>query len=203
MNSNSFSHLVNENISEATLNNIVYKAFPDKRPRPVPSTDELIYLFLLSHDVEVVPVDADVRSSSVLEGLIGGYTGEWDAVFTASQMRQDRKIAARAEWISWKQWALSHADWQSFKSTKTQEAESFNLAVREWREDPATQSLIEKAVKDWKEANLKETSEVIQLVVIGLLVTAGIAAFLVITDLMGKKGGDPLPVPPQNSSQIN
>lgn len=129
--------------TDSQFRRFIYPAFPDA-PRPPRkfTIDELVCTFLALHDVEVVPVGADIhmsRGEATLLGAAFGLTNPvvWDTMATGAQMKQDARIAARQEWNSWKQWALSHADWQAFKAKANADYEAAQAALAAWVSDPA------------------------------------------------------------------
>ncbi len=82
--------------------------------------DEAIVLFLYEHGIEATPPgkrnvlgDALVAGISASEGIT--------AQATAHSARHQGKIAKQQEWISWKQWALSHHEWPDWYSCYKQE----------------------------------------------------------------------------------
>jgi hypothetical protein len=139
--------------SDHEFREFIYPAFPDA-PRPPRkfTIDELVCTFLALHDVEVVPVGADIhmsRGEAALMGAAFGLTSPvaWDTMATGAQMKQDARIAARQEWNSWKQWALSHADWPSFKEKANSDYEKAAEPAEAWKSDPANQERFKELVQ--------------------------------------------------------
>ena len=140
-------------ISEWEFKRYIYPSFPDAPRLPRKFTiDELVCTFLALHDVEVAPIGADIhmsRSESAMMGAAFGLTSPvaWDTMATGAQMKQDARIAARHEWNSWKQWALSHADWPSFKEKANADYDAAKSVAETWRSLPSNQDLFKSLVE--------------------------------------------------------
>ena len=81
---------------------------------PVARTlDQIVVSFLTLHDVNVKPVNFS-QGSNVSAALIGAAYGPL-MVSQNAMMKGQAKAASLQEWTSWKQWALSHPDFQAFK----------------------------------------------------------------------------------------
>ncbi|WP_233130318.1 hypothetical protein [Synechococcus sp. 1G10] len=80
---------------------------------PMPSTDQMVVLFLREHDVQALP-PRGTTAGDALSGAFFGAVGP-AAAFGGAHLRNQEKIAAAQEWTTWKQWALSHKDWMGFK----------------------------------------------------------------------------------------
>jgi hypothetical protein len=178
--------------SEYQFRKFIYPAFPDApRPSRKFTIDELVCTFLALHDVEVVPVGADIqmsRGEAALMGAAFGLTGPaaWDTMATGAQMKQDARIAARQEWNSWKQWALSHADWPAFKEKANSDYEKANEAAEAWKSDSVNQGRFKELVQQGLDAEMQEGRSFVQMTIIGVgLIVAG-AVSLVIVDALSK-----------------
>ena len=94
-------------------------------PKIIP--DSAIYDFLISKGVEV---ETPKTSKDLKERLIDGAITGLNPLVGAANMglKQMGQGSKQQEWITWKQWALIHADWSSFWEEKknyylTKEAE--------------------------------------------------------------------------------
>ena len=75
--------------------------------------DAAVVAFLESKGVASSPPSGRSALSSVAEGAITGAAGP--LVGGINHIANSQALAAaNAEWTSWKQWALSHADWASW-----------------------------------------------------------------------------------------
>lgn len=92
----------------------IARKFPHLVKQKEPTIDQLVVLFLKEHDVFVRPPEGTGRINDALAGAITGAYGI-EAGATVSLATNQNKIAAKQEWTSWKQWALSHSDWKEFK----------------------------------------------------------------------------------------
>jgi hypothetical protein len=189
--------------SDYEFRKFIYPAFPDA-PRPPRkfTIDELVCTFLALHDVEVVPVGADIhmsRGEAALMGAAFGLTSPaaWDTMATGAQMKQDARIAARQEWNSWKQWTLSHADWASFKEKANSDYEKAKEAAELWKSDAANQSRFKDLVEQGLNREKEDGRRFIQMTFVGIgLICLG-ALSLVMVDFLGKPRVGPGSVSPE------
>lgn len=75
--------------------------------------DGAVIAFLLQHGVSAKPPEG-MRGDSVMTGLLVGMNEDALAAGAATSSAV-KKAAALQEWTSWKQWALSHDDWPTFR----------------------------------------------------------------------------------------
>ena len=183
-------------------------AFPD-RPKRLPrlTNDELICAFLATHGVEVIPVDADIQMSRGEAALMGASLGlvnpvTWDAMTTGAQMKQDARIAARQEWISWKQWSLSHADWQQFKESAVADYRYSLDAAESWENDPLNQQQFQELVTRGREKDREEDRRIAKYAAITAGVITGIAVLLWATDRLSERNRSTPPAPEQRTSRL-
>jgi len=160
-------------------------AFPD-RPRRLPrlTNDELIATFLATHGVEVQPVGADIRMSRGEAALMGAAFGlvnpvAWDTLATGSQMKQDARIAARQEWTSWKQWALNHREWPSFKADAVAAYRASLVEAEEWEEDPNNHEAFRAAIAHGKARDAERAKRSSQWALASMAALFGAVCFLV------------------------
>lgn len=90
------------------------REFPDLDVGKMPCIDEIVVEFLKLHDVYARPVESATSASPGTNALLGAVGGPI-AVGMNQALTSQVKGAALQEWTSWKQWALSHADWSAFK----------------------------------------------------------------------------------------
>lgn len=106
--------------TESQLARIARK-HPELKKSPIPSIDTLVLEFLRQHDVYVEPpcdrISVGEFAGDVLRGVITVTDGV-DAGATMQVEKNQRIIAGKQEWTSWKQWTLSHNDWPDFKEQR-------------------------------------------------------------------------------------
>ena len=75
--------------------------------------DGAVAAFLLQHGVSAQP-PGGMRGDAVMSGLLVGMNDDvlGAGLATTSAVK---KAAALQEWTTWKQWALSHDDWPTFR----------------------------------------------------------------------------------------
>ena len=77
--------------------------------------DKAIVQFLYEHGIQASPPgDRNVLGDAIIAGITA--TEGFTAQATAHSARQQSRIAQQQEWLSWKQWALSHAEWTEWYS---------------------------------------------------------------------------------------
>ena len=165
-----------------TLNQIEYirKKRPELRPKPVPKLDDVIVEFLKKFEVYVTPTTSASKNTggNALAGAITGMAGAdvgGDAFMIAGQNKQTKV----QEWIQWKQWALSHKDFEAYKEEKIGKIQNFNKNIEDKLKDPEFQKELEPLIKVFndetisnrkKEEEANQTFGIIALLVIGLFV---------------------------------
>lgn len=92
---------------------IIRKTHPEAWVDPMPSIDEIVVEFLRLHEINVMPASSDIAPSRMTNAAMGAMGPAYLAANT--HLTQQAKTAALQEWISWKQWALSHKDFPPFK----------------------------------------------------------------------------------------
>ena len=112
------------------INRIGY-LFPEMpRAEPMQHIDTVVVEFLHLHGVEATPVSSDINPSRATNALMGAISPY--ALAENTHMTQRQKTAALQEWTSWKQWALSHADWADFYAAAKLRHEEAAAAQSEW-----------------------------------------------------------------------
>ena len=124
---------------------VIRKEHPDLVEQEVPPLDWVVVKFLEEHDVQAKPVsmgDPRTGGQRAADALVGGLAGPF-AVAMQTGLRGQEKAVAAQEWTSWKQWALSHADFPAFKEKHIGAAQKHNEEVERRLTDPAF-------VEEWK-----------------------------------------------------
>lgn len=124
---------------------VIRKEHPDLVEQEVPPLDWVVVKFLEEHDVQVKPVsmgDPRTGGERAADALVGGLAGPF-AVAMQTGLRGQEKAVAAQEWTSWKQWALSHADFPAFKEKHIGAARKHNEVVEQRLSDHAF-------VEEWK-----------------------------------------------------
>ena len=124
---------------------LIRKEHPDLVEQEVPPLDWVVVKFLEEHDVQAKPVsmgDPRTGGQRAADALVGGLAGPF-AVAMQTGLRGQEKAVAAQEWTSWKQWALSHADFPAFKDKHIGAAQRHNEEVERRLTDPAF-------VEEWK-----------------------------------------------------
>ena len=165
-----------------TQNQLEYirKKRPELRPKPVPKLDDVIVEFLKKFEVDVTPITSKSKNTggNALSGAITGMAGAdvgGDAFLISGQDKQTKV----QEWIQWKQWALSHKDFEAFKEEKIGKLLAFNKNIEDKLKDPEFQKELEPLIKvlnDQTISNRKKESEanstfgLIAILIIGLFI---------------------------------
>tara|TARA_A100001035_G_scaffold164105_1_gene129864 strand:+ start:191 stop:904 length:714 start_codon:yes stop_codon:yes gene_type:complete len=165
-----------------TQNQLEYirKKRPELRPKPVPKLDDVIVEFLKKFEVDVTPITSKSKNTggNALAGAITGMAGAdvgGDAFLISGQDKQTKV----QEWIQWKQWALSHKDFEAFKEEKIGKLLAFNKNIEDKLKDPEFQKELEPLIKvlnDQTISNRKKESEanstfgLIAILIIGLFI---------------------------------
>lgn len=193
-------------ISDYEFKKYVYPSFPDAPRLPRKFTiDELVCTFLALHDVEVAPIGADIhmsRSESALMGAAFGLTSPvaWDTMATGAQMKQDARIAARQEWNSWKQWALSHADWPAFKEKANTEYEAAKAISDAWKSEPSNQDKFKSLVEQGLAKQMRDDQMSMRINFLILFVPFALVFVWIIVGFLGRSsdpGYSPRPERPR------
>ena len=124
---------------------LIRKEHLDLVEQEVPPLDWVVVKFLEEHDVQAKPVsmgDPRTGGQRAADALVGGLAGPF-AVAMQTGLRGQEKAVAAQEWTSWKQWALSHADFPAFKDKHIGAAQRHNEEVERRLTDPAF-------VEEWK-----------------------------------------------------
>ena len=167
---------------------VIRKQHPDLVEREVPPLDWVVVEFLKEHDVDAKPVDFNSRTAGevAMSGLMGAM-GTFETAAWHGLKGQEKQVKAQ-EWTSWKQWALSHADFPAFKEKHIGAARQHNEEIERRLNEPVF-------VEEWK-AKLAQSDEQVALAkaksskaaswaVLALL--AFVLGFVVVIDAASKK----------------
>ena len=114
---------------------LIYNKRPDLKPLEI-NIDLVIVDFLKLHDVIIEPKSSNnimpSNSTNALMGLAGGTA----LVFMNASITGQQKSVTTQEWISWKQWAMGHPDWASYKDKRKELIESHNRKIAQLLLDP-------------------------------------------------------------------
>ena len=155
----------------------------DLRPKPVPKLDAVIVEFLKKFDVFVQPVTSKTKRTgeSIASGVLTGLVGP-DVGLDAAQLSGQNKQTLVQEWIQWKQWALSHKDFEVYKEEKIDKVVAFNKSIEDKLSDPEFQKELEPLLKRMRENAVtyrkKESEDTSTFGIIALLVILGALLYL-------------------------
>ena len=166
----------------------IRKNRPELNLKPVPKLDDVIVEFLKKFDVFVKPITSESKNTrdNIMGGVVTGLAGV-DAggdVFIASGQEKQTKVQ---EWIQWKQWALSHKDFEAYKEEKIDKINAFNKSVEDKLRDPEFQKELEPLMKGFKDdlrTNRQKEEE--QTTTIGLVAIVLIVGALAIFSLINQ-----------------
>ena len=144
----------------------IRRAFPEfKTLGPKPSLDSIVVAFLEKYEVYVTPATTSDRrtggeaASDAFFGAMSGATGNHEYAEDAAIIRNQKKGAAVQEWTQWKQWALDHKDFESFRAEaigvweKLNERLESDKFAEEWI---AKEEIIKKENAEQEEKERKE-----------------------------------------------
>ena len=173
-----------------TQNQLEYirKFRPELNLKTVPKLDDVIVEFLKKFDVFVKPITSESKNTrdNIMGGVVTGLAGV-DAggdVFIASGQEKQTKVQ---EWIQWKQWALSHKDFEAYKEEKIDKINAFNKSVEDKLRDPEFQKELEPLIKGFKDdlrTNRQKEEE--QTTTIGLVAIVLIVGVLAVFSLINQ-----------------
>ena len=130
--------------------NKIYTFHPELRLVPLMKIDDVVVEFLKIHEVEARPPKDTSKRDGAIAGAITGMAGA-DVGGDTFLIQGQNKQTQLQEWTSWKQWSLSHKDFQEFKNKLNAEAITENTEIEKKLYAP---EFIEK----W-EAKLKKDEE--------------------------------------------
>ena len=137
-----------------TINQLEYirRNRPELNIKTVPQLDDVIVEFLKKFDVFVKPITSESKNTkgNAIAGAISGMVGAdagGDAFLISGQDKQTKV----QEWIQWKQWALSHKDFEAFKEEKIDNVKAFNKNIEDKLRDPLFQKELEPLMKGFND----------------------------------------------------
>jgi hypothetical protein len=116
------------------------------------SLDGIISLFLKKHDVFVEP-PAGAPGVDVSDRLLFALAGP--IAMVNAGIKNQSKAATLAEWTSWKQWALSHQDFNEFKQRMVNEIDKHNFEFSLWLDSSEATDEITRIEEELAEARRK------------------------------------------------
>ena len=133
---------------------------PDLKKLVVPSLDSVIVEFLEKYEVYVKPATTAKRNKAA-DMAMGAVMGAIDplAVGVDSGLRGQSKNAAIQEWTQWKQWALNHQDFETFKQEKARPIDQKNKSIQKTLESPEIKQLLEDIKQKQKEEEERDEKE--------------------------------------------
>tara|TARA_B100001093_G_C26680869_1_gene950361 strand:+ start:106 stop:693 length:588 start_codon:yes stop_codon:yes gene_type:complete len=156
----------------------IRKKRADLRPKPVPKLDDVIVEFLKKFEVSVKPITSETKNTggNALAGAITGMAGAdvgGDAFLISGQDKQTKV----QEWIQWKQWALSHKDFEAYKEEKIGKIQNFNKNIEDKLKDPELQKELEPLIKGFNDETIsnrkKEEKDTSTFGIVALLLIVG------------------------------
>jgi hypothetical protein len=137
--------------------------------------DEVVSLFLYEHDV-IIQRPNKRPGVETSDGLLYAVVGP--LAFANAAIKNQSKAAALAEWTTWKQWALSHADFNQFKQNTQAKIEQININFVTWFHSKDGKERIFQFIAKQEAENKKET--IMLLIIIASLLVLFILIFLIL-----------------------
>ena len=160
----------------------IRRAFPEfKTLGPKPSLNSIVVTFLEKYEVYVTPATTSDRrtggeaASDAFFGAMSGATGNHEYAADAAIIRNQKKGAAVQEWTQWKQWALDHKDFESFRAEVIGAWEKLNNRLES--EEFAEEWLAKEEVLK-KENEEQENKDLYRVTIPLLIISIVLAAFL-------------------------
>lgn len=137
--------------------------------------DEVVTLFLYEHDVIIQRPNKGLGVETS-DGLLYAVVGP--LAFANAAIKNQSKAAALAEWTTWKQWALSHADFNQFKQNIRAKVEQINIDFESWFESKDGKERLFKFIAK-QEADNKKDTIIVSIICIVALFLLGLFIFLI------------------------
>ena len=166
--------------------NFIQSKRPELEYKEISNLDDVIIEFLKKFEVYVKPLTTGKRTSgdfasTAVAGAIGGMAGA-DVAGDAFLISGQKKQTQIQEWTQWKQWALSHKDFESFRAEKIDNLKAHNEEVQRKLKDPNFQKELEPIIEQFKKEE-KEANRVLMIVVpIFLFAIVGIPLIVTLTE---------------------
>ena len=100
------------------------------------------------------------------------------AFFISGQKKQTQI----QEWTQWKQWALSHKDFESFKAEKIDNLKAHNEEVQNKLKDPNFQKELEPILEQFKQEEKEANKVTLIAIPIFIFAFAGIPLIMLLTE---------------------
>jgi hypothetical protein len=97
-------------------------------PIPQLSLDSIILLFLKKYEVDVTPPES--LGVDLSDRLLFAVAGPVAMLNTG--LKNQIRSSKQSEWISWKQWALSHPEFNNFKCEAISKVDIYNSRLQEY-----------------------------------------------------------------------
>jgi hypothetical protein len=123
------------NFSHSEMEHI-YEKRPDLKPLEIINIDLVIVDFLKLHDVDIMPISSNNIMPGVSTNALMGLAGGAALVFMNASLTGQQKTVTTQEWISWKQWAMGHPDWPSYKDKRKESIDIHNRKIAQLLENP-------------------------------------------------------------------
>ena len=164
---------------------------------PVARTlDQIVVSFLTLHDVSVRPVNFS-QGSNVSAALIAATYGPL-MMSQNAMMKGQAKAASLQEWTSWKQWALSHPDFQAFKEGDMVDFKNELARINDYVNSPEGAAFI-ASIEAERKASLASEQIVMRWLLLSMVVIGfGAYAYVAIHGAYCKS----IPQPSKSSSPV-
>ena len=138
--------------------NFIQKKKPEFKLKPVLSLDGVVVEFLKKYEVYVEPPQNRNAAEGAITGAVTGLAGA-DVGGDMAIIQGQNKQTKLQQWTTWKQWALDHKDFESFRAEKIDMAKSHNSKILESLKEPKVQKELEPLLKEFIEVEKKDDQE--------------------------------------------
>ena len=166
--------------------NYIQSKRPELEFKEIPNLDDVIIEFLKGYEVYVKPLTTGKRTagdvaSGAVAGAIGGMAGA-DVAGDAFLISGQKKQTQIQEWTQWKQWALSHKDFESFKAEKIDNLKAHNEEVQNKLKDPNFQKELEPILEQFKQEEKEANKVTLIAIPIFIFAFVGIPLIMLLTE---------------------
>ena len=166
--------------------NFIQSKRPELEFKEIPTLDDVIIEFLKNYEVYVQPLTTGKRTGSdvasgAVAGAIGGMAGA-DVAGDAFLISGQKKQTQIQEWTQWKQWALSHKDFESFKAEKIDNLKAHNEEVQNKLKDPNFQKELEPILEQFKQEEKEANKVTLIAIPIFIFAFVGIPLIMLLTE---------------------
>jgi hypothetical protein len=124
-------------------------------PIPQLSLDSIILLFLKKYDVDVTPPQS--LGVDLSDRLLFAVAGPVAMLNTG--IKNQIRSSEKSEWISWKQWALLHPEFNEFKCDAISKVDIYNRRLQEYLQSDEGIKVISSIEKDRHDKEKEENIE--------------------------------------------